>query len=173
MQKIVLTNLVVDDSLSKPFNEFRHLSGIPSLIQEPSRRALCQQFLGSPLNFYQRAEKTVDKSGDGRQSVRIPGQLRPSIRLFRVSMDRCCGDGLFESVKLGSKTLDPLLDVFGFLSPSGSAMHDSRPLVQYLVMLDECTDTAEGGLEGGKPIGGLFRNIKENLYAFCDSLRLR
>ena len=51
-------------------------------------------------------------------------------------------------------------------------MHDNRPLAQYLAMLDECTDTAEGGLEGGKPIGGLFRDIEENLYAFCDSLLL-
>ena len=74
-------------------------------------------------------------------------------------MDRCCGDCLFEPVKLGSKTFDPLLDVFVFLSPSRSAMHDSRPLAQYLVMLDECIYTAEGGLEGGKPIGGLFRDI--------------
>ena len=71
------------------------------------------------------------------------------------------------------KTLDPLPDVFGFLSPSISAVYDSCPLAQYLVMLDECIHTAEGGLEGGKPIGGLFRNIKENLHAFCDSLRLR
>ena len=75
MQKIVLTNLVLDDSLSKPFNEFRHLSGIPSLIQEPSRRAFCQQFLGSPLNFCQRAGKTVDKSGHDGQLAHVPGQL--------------------------------------------------------------------------------------------------
>ena len=40
--KIVLTHLVVDDSLSKSFDEFRHLSGIPSLIHEPSRRAFRQ-----------------------------------------------------------------------------------------------------------------------------------
>ena len=32
MQKTVLTHLVVGDSLSKSFNEFRHLSGIPGLI---------------------------------------------------------------------------------------------------------------------------------------------
>ena len=87
-------------------------------------------------------------------------------------MDRCCGDGVFEPVKLGSKTLDPLLDVFEFLSSSGSAMHHSRLLAQYLVMLDECTDASKGGLEGWKPIGGLFRDIEENLYAFCDSLLL-
>ena len=39
-------------------------------------------------------------------------------------------------------------------------------------MLDECTHTAEGGLEGARPIGGLFRNIKENLHAVYDSLLL-
>ena len=75
MQKTVLTHLVVVDSLSKSFNEFRHLSGIPNLIQELSRRAFCQQFLGSPLNFCQRAEKTVDKSRQGRQLAGVPGQL--------------------------------------------------------------------------------------------------
>ena len=51
-------------------------------------------------------------------------------------------------------------------------MHDSCLLAQYLVMLDECIHTTEGGLEGGKPIGGLFRNIEENLDAIYDSLLL-
>ena len=48
----------------------------------------------------------------------------------------------------------------------------SRLLAQYLVMLDECTHTAEGGLKGTRPICGLFRNIKENLDAIYDSLLL-
>ena len=65
MLKAVLTRLVVDDSLSKLLNEFHHLSRIPSLIHEPSRRAFCQQFLRSPLDLYQRAENTVDKRGQG------------------------------------------------------------------------------------------------------------
>ena len=39
-------------------------------------------------------------------------------------------------------------------------------------MPDERAHTAKGGLEGGKPIGRLFRNIEENLDAFCDSLFL-
>ena len=39
-------------------------------------------------------------------------------------------------------------------------------------MLDECAHSAEDGLEGGKPIGGLFRNIEENLDTFRDSLLL-
>ena len=63
MLKAVLTHLVVFDSFSKSFNEFHHLSRIPSLIHEPSRRAFRQQFLGSPLDLYQRAEKTVDMKG--------------------------------------------------------------------------------------------------------------
>ena len=40
--KTVLTHLVVDDSLSKSFNEFRHLPGIPGLVHEPSQSAFCQ-----------------------------------------------------------------------------------------------------------------------------------
>ena len=65
MPRAVLTRLVVFDSLSKSLNEFHHLSRIPSLIHEPSRRAFRQQFLGSPLDLYQRAENTVDKRGQG------------------------------------------------------------------------------------------------------------
>ena len=173
MLKAILTHLVADDSLSKSLNEFHHLSRIPSLIHEPGRRAFCQQFLRSPLDLYQRAEKTVDMKGEqGGQSGRVPGQLRPSLSLLRVSINRCCGDGLFESVELGFKTFNPLFDVFEFLPPSVSAVHDSRVLAQYLVVLDECTHTAQGGLEGAKPIGGLFRNIEENLHAIYDSLLL-
>ena len=48
----------------------------------------------------------------------------------------------------------------------------SRLLAQYLVMFDECIHTAEGGLDRGKPIGGLCRNIEENLDAIYDSLLL-
>ena len=51
-------------------------------------------------------------------------------------------------------------------------MHDTRLLSQYLVMLDERIHTPKGGLEGAKPIGGLFRNIEENLDAIYDSLLL-
>ena len=51
MLKTVLTHLVVDDSLSKSLDEFRHLPGIPGLVHELSRRAFCQQFLRSPLNL--------------------------------------------------------------------------------------------------------------------------
>ena len=45
-------------------------------------------------------------------------------------------------------------------------------IAQYLVMLDERTHTAEGGLEGARPIGGLFRNVEENLHGIYDSLLL-
>ena len=68
MLKAILTHLVVDDSFPKSLNEFRHLPGIPSLIHEPSRRAFCQQFLRSPFDLCQRAEKGVDKGGRGRAS---------------------------------------------------------------------------------------------------------
>ena len=102
----------------------------------------------------------------------VPGQLCPPLCLLRVSINRCCGDGLFEPVELGFETFDPLFDVFEFLPPSPSVVYDSRLLAQYLVVLDECVHTAEGGLEGGKPIGGLFRDIKENLHAIYYSLLL-
>ena len=102
----------------------------------------------------------------------VPGQLCPPLCLLRVSINRCCGDGLFEPVELGFKTFDPFLDVLEFLSPSASAMYDGRLLAQYLVMLDECIHTTESGLEGGKPIGGLFCNIEENLHTIDHSLFL-
>ena len=40
-------------------------------------------------------------------------------------------------------------------------------------MLDECVHPAEGRLERREPIGGLFRDIEENLYTIHDSLLLR
>jgi len=51
-------------------------------------------------------------------------------------------------------------------------MHSGHPLDQYLIMPDERVHPAEGGFEGRKPIGRLFRNIKENLRAIRDSLLL-
>ena len=102
----------------------------------------------------------------------VPGQLCSSLHLLKVSINRCCGDDPVEPFELGFETIDPLLDVFEFLPPSASAVHDSRLLAQYLVMLNECTHTAQGGLEGAKPIGGLFRNIEDNLHAIYDSLLL-
>ena len=40
-------------------------------------------------------------------------------------------------------------------------------------MFDERVHPAEGGLEGREPIGRLFRNVEENLYAILCSLFLR
>ena len=160
------------NSLSKSFNESHHLSGIPRLVHESSRRAFCQQFLRSLLNLFQCAVKTVGKSGRGEQSASVPGQLGPSLRLLRIFINRCRTDVLFEPVKLGSKTFDLLLDVFKFLGPPMSAVWRGHPLDRYLVMLDERVHSAEGGLEGREPIGRLFRNIVEDHCAIHDSLLL-
>jgi hypothetical protein len=40
----------------------------------------------------------------------------------------------------------------------------------YLIGLDERADPSESGLEGGKPVCRLLRNIEEYLCAFYDSL---
>ena len=53
-----------------------------------------------------------------------------------------------------------------------SVLQDGRPPDQYLVMLDEGVHPTEGGFEGREPIGGLFGNIEEYLYAIDDSLLL-
>ena len=167
-----LTHLVMGNSLSKSFNESRHLSGIPRLIHESSRRAFCQQFLRSLLNLFQCAVKAVGKSGQGEQSASVPGQLSPSPRLLRISINRCCGNVLFELVKLGFETFNLLLDVFKFLGPSMSVVRGGHSLDRYLVMLDERVHSAKGGLEGREPIGRLFRDIEEDLCAIHDSLLL-
>ena len=167
-----LTHLVMGNSLSKSFNESRHLSGILRLIHESSRRPFCQQFLRSLLNLFQCAVKTVSKSGQGEQLASVPGQLCPSLRLLRIFINRCRTNVLFEPVKLGSKTFNLVLDVFKFLGPSMSVVRSSHPLDRYLVMLDERVHSAEGGLEGREPIGRLFRNIEEDLCAIHDSLLL-
>jgi len=39
-------------------------------------------------------------------------------------------------------------------------------------MLDERVHSTEGGLEGREPIGGLLRNIEEDLRGIDDSLPL-
>ena len=139
-----LTHLIMGNSLSKSFNESRHLSGIPRLIHESSCRPFCQQFLRSLLNLFQCAVKTVGKGGQGEQSASIPSQLCPSLRLLRIFINRCRGNVLFEPVKLGSKTFNLLLDVFKFLGPSMSVVRSSHPLDRYLVMLDERIHSAEG-----------------------------
>ena len=51
-------------------------------------------------------------------------------------------------------------------------MQDIHPVDRYLVMFDERVHPTEGGFEGREPIGGLFRDVEENLCAVCDSLFL-
>ena len=46
----------------------------------------------------------------------------------------------------------------------------SHPLNSYLVMFDECVHAAKNRLERRTPIGRLFRDIKEDLYAIRDSM---
>ena len=53
-----------------------------------------------------------------------------------------------------------------------SVVRDGHELDQYLVMVDECAHSTEGGLQGREPIGGLFGNIEEDLRAIDDSLPL-
>ena len=70
------------------------------------------------------------KGRTGRAPASVPGQLCPSLRLLRVSINRCGGDGLFEPVQLGLKIFDPLLNVFEFLRSSVSCVRQqsTRPV---------------------------------------------
>ena len=102
----------------------------------------------------------------------VPGQIFPSPRLLGISVDRCRGNALSEPVQQGFKVLDFLPNIFELLRTPVSVVHDSRPVDQYLIMLDKCVHPAEGGLEGRKPISGLFRDVKEYFGAICDSLVL-
>ena len=94
------------------------------------------------------------------------------MRLLRVSIDRCRGNDLSEPIKLWFKIFNLLLDVFEFLQQSASAVHDSHPPDQYLVMPDECSHPVEDGLEGRENIGGLFCNIEEYFHDPRNSLFL-
>ena len=110
--KIVLAHLIVDYSFMKPFDESRDFSGI---IYKPSNFSFFQQLLGSLLDLSQHAAKTFGKGGCGEQSANAPGQLFASPGLLRMSIDGCCGDVLFESIQLGFKILNLVLDVFELL----------------------------------------------------------
>ena len=70
-----LAHLIVDDSLSKPFDEFRHLRRILPLIQQPSRSALFQQPLRSLLDVLQRAKETAENGKCCEQSTNMPGEF--------------------------------------------------------------------------------------------------
>ena len=106
------------------------------------------------------------------QLASVPGQSLAPFRLPRVSVDTGRGNVLFESVQMGSEFSNLLLDIFEFLRTSVSVACGGDHLDKYLVMLDEGAHSPEGGLEGREPIGGLFRNIKKDLRAICDSLPL-
>ena len=95
----------------------------------------------------------------GHQLIRVPGQPSPPVCLLGISIDRLRGDVSFEPIQLGYKILDLFLDIFGMLGPHVSVVYDSQSLDRYLVMSDERSHTAQGGLEWREPIGGLFRNI--------------
>ena len=54
---LISTHLVVADSLLKLLNEPRHVFGILTLIDEPSRNPFRLQFLASLLDRFQRSER--------------------------------------------------------------------------------------------------------------------
>ena len=122
----VLAYLVVGYGLTKSFDEFRNLSGIPSLIYEPSNLPLFPQSLGLLPNLFQCTTKTVDKGGRGEQSANVPGQLFASPGLLGVSVDSCRCDFLLEPVQLGSKILDLVLDIFELLPLCVSAVRPDK-----------------------------------------------
>ena len=112
---MVLSHLIVCNSLSKPFDEPCNLSGIGPLIYEPSHRTLRQQLLRSLLDLFQCAAKTVNKVLCGERSANVPGQLFASRCLFRVSIDSCRSDVPFEPVQQGFEILNLLVDIFKLL----------------------------------------------------------
>ena len=57
----VLAHLIMNNRLSKPFDESSNLSGIPPLIYEPSCHSFLHQFLRSLLDLFQRSMKTVNE----------------------------------------------------------------------------------------------------------------
>ena len=120
--------LVASDSLSKPFDESRNLSGIAPLIYEPSCRSFLRQFLRSLLDLFQCAVDTLNTGLCGEQSESVPGQLFASSCLLRVAIDSCRGNGLSKPIQLGFEILDLLLDIFEFLRPSVSVVHGSNSL---------------------------------------------
>ena len=103
------------NGLSKSFDESRDLSGILALINEPSRSAFFQQCLRSLLNLFQYAAKTVGGDMRGKKLTGVPGQLRASPCLLRVSVGRCRGDVPFEPLQLGLEAIGLLLDISEFL----------------------------------------------------------
>ena len=108
----------------------------------------------------------------GEQPKGVPDQFLASFRLPRISVNSCRSDAFFEPVQLGFEILYLLPEIFELLRAPVSVVRDSHKLDQYLVMLDECIHSTEGGLEGREPIRGLFRDIEEDLRGIDDSLPL-
>jgi len=108
----------------------------------------------------------------GEQSTSVPGQVFAPFRLPRIPVNTCRGDALFELVQLEFEVSCLLLEVFGLLRASVSVVCDGCKLDQYLVMLDERVHSTESGLEGREPIGGLFRNVEQDLRGIDNSLPL-
>ena len=67
---------------------------------------------------------------------------------------------LFESIQLQYELLNLLLGIFKFLREFVSIACDSHKPDKYLVMLDDRIDAPKSGLEGRKPISGLFCDIE-------------
>ena len=104
------------------------------------------------------------------QSINVRNQPPASIRLLGVSIDRCRSDVLLEPIQLGQELFNLFLDIFELLRATASVLQDGQPLDQYLVMLDERVHCAKGGFERREPIGGLFRDIKEDPCTVGNSL---
>ena len=79
---------------------------------------------------------------------------------------------MFEPVQLEFEVSRLLLEVFRLLRASGLVVCDGYKLDQYLAMLDERVHSTEGRLEGREPIGGLFRNVEQDLRGIDNSLPL-
>ena len=105
------------DSLPEPPDQPHNLSQILCLIHEPSLCTFCEQILRSPFNLFQCAVKTISKAEQDERSANVPGQLCASTCLLRVSVNRCRGNGLLESVELGFNSFNLIFDVFKFLRP--------------------------------------------------------
>ena len=106
------------------------------------------------------------------QPAGVPDQFFASFCLSGVSVNGCRGDALFEPVQLGFEVGYLLLEIFELLRAPVSVVCDGYKLDQYLVVLDERIHSTEGRLEGREPIGGLFRNIEQDLRETNDSLPL-
>ena len=89
-----------------------------------------------------------------------PYQFFASSHLPRISVDPRSGDMLFESIQMRYELLNLLLGIFKFLREFVSIAYGSHKPDKYLVMLNDRIDTPEGGLEGRKPISGLFCDIE-------------